>query len=229
MSDKICKIIHCNKNKINNLSKKVKEIEMNCCNGGVTNLPDGSCFSDYLFWDGNKWKNGDFDDKKRVHIGCNAGKNNQGSSTIAIGENAGNQDQKSNAISIGFCTGFRKQGEDSIAIGEKAGNSSQKANAIAIGNSNSSNMQATNAIAIGNNAGFQNQGEDSIAIGEKAGILNQHSNTIILNATGTSLDSIAPNSFYVNPIRGTGSTVNLCPLYYNTGTHEILYFIGGKF
>ena len=181
MSSNVCKSVNCHSKKIRELCKKVKEIEMNCCNGGVTNLPDGSCFSDYLFWDGNKWKNGNFDDKKRVHIGCNAGKNNQGSSTIAIGENAGNQDQKSNAISIGFCTGFRKQVEDSIAIGEKAG------------------------------------------------ILNQHSNTIILNATGTSLDSIAPNSFYVNPIRGTGSAVNLCPLYYNTGTHEILYFIGGKF
>ena len=99
---------------------------------------------------------------------------------------------------------------------------------VALGYGAGYNSQRTRAIAIGELAGKCNQGTGAIAIGFQAGILNQHSNTIILNASGSSLDSITINSFYVNPIRGTGSTAGLYPLYYNTGTHEILYYNDGS-
>lgn len=125
MSSNVCKAVNCHSKKIKELCKKVKEIEMNCCNGGGggtgTNLPDGMCFSDYLFWDGNKWENGNFDSLNRIHIGCNAGQNSQLSNAIAIGTNAG----------------LNMQGENSIAIGNLAGGQTAHANTIILNASGS--------------------------------------------------------------------------------------------
>jgi hypothetical protein len=244
MNDKICKIINSNKNKIDNLSKKIKKTKMNCCNNEKINnsetglnLPPGTCFSDYLYWNTgtNEWEGG----SNEVRIGCDAGKFNQIREAIAIGKCAGQTGQNSSigigvfageinqvaSIAIGFGAGRSNQMQDSVAIGFSAGTFFQNTSAIAIGRAAGNNSQGTGSIAIGHNAGFQNQGENSIAIGFGAGGQTAHANTIILNASGNNVNSEDTNGFYVNPIKETGSTGGLYPLYYNTGTHEILYFI----
>ena len=77
-----------------------------------------------------------------------------------------------------------------------------------------------NGIAIGNNAGITNQGANAIAIGNNAAPTNQHSNSIVINASGNVLNTLATDSFYVDPIR-EAKTTNL--LYYDPTTKEITY------
>ena len=83
------------------------------------------------------------------------------------------------------------------------------------------NQQGTSSIAIGPYAGNSHQGTNSIAIGGWAGYATsfyQPANSIILNATGSSLNNSAANSFTVKPIRNsTGTNV----LYYDTSSGEI--------
>ena len=243
MSDKICKIINCNKNKINNLSKKIKKIEMNCCNNEEINdsdtgpnLPSGTCFSDYLFWNTgtNEWEA----ESNQIRIGCDAGKFNQIKESIAIGKCAGRTGHISSigigvfageinqfsSIGIGIGAGRGNQLRDSVAIGIGAGNNNQNTSALAIGKASGNDNQGTGSIAIGNSAGNTEQGENSIAIGNLAGGQTAHANTIILNASGSNVNSENAKRFYVNPIRETGSTGGLYPLYYNPINHEILYF-----
>jgi len=236
MSSNVCKSVNCHSKKIRELCKKVKEIEMNCCNGGGgggtgTNLPDGRCFSDYLFWDGNEWKNGDFDRGKKIHIGCNSGETGQQSNAIAIGLNSGKEGQQLSSIAIGTSAGEGNQFNNSIAIGTNAGKNNQgtannfPGNSIAIGNNAGVLNQKRGAIAIGVNSGQNNQGLNAISIGSFAGGETAHDNTIILNASGSSLNSESGKRFYVNPIRETNNIVspNLNQLYYNPFTREILY------
>ena len=231
MSSNVCKSVNCHSKKIRELCKKVKEIEMNCCNECVTNLPDGRCFSDYLFWDGNEWKNGDFDRGKKIHIGCNSGETGQQSNAIAIGLNSGKEGQQFSSIAIGTSAGEGNQFNNSIAIGTNAGKNNQgtannfSGNSIAIGNNAGVLNQKRGAIAIGVNSGQNNQGLNAISIGSFAGGETAHDNTIILNASGSILNSESGKRFYVNPIRETNTIVspNLNQLYYNPFTREILY------
>ena len=83
-----------------------------------------------------------------IHIGPNAGDNNQGLNSIAIGGDAGLSNQGVNGIAIGSGAGQTGQGTNAIAIGVGAGQTGQGAYSIAIG----TNSSATGANAIVLNA-----------------------------------------------------------------------------
>ena len=79
-----------------------------------------------------------------IHIGPNAGDNNQGLNSIAIGNQSGESSQAPYAVAIGFTAGQYSQGDSAIAIGMQAGETNQGNNSIAIGR----NASATGANAI---------------------------------------------------------------------------------
>jgi hypothetical protein len=103
--------------------KPIRELNapnMLCYNTGsceVTykpSIPDGTCYSDYLYWNTgtNKWEAGG----NEVHIGCGAGKVNQGFSSIAIGNSAGQTNQGSDCIAIGELAGQTNQDNNTIIL-----------------------------------------------------------------------------------------------------------------
>jgi hypothetical protein len=156
-----------------------------------------------------------------IAIGLSAGSSNQGIRAISIGYFAGQTNQSSDAIAIGNAAGLNTQGS-AIAIGNDAGGYIQNNNAIAIGPASGYSNQYQNAIAIGNLAGYDTQKQNAIAIGYRAGFINQSTNTIVLNATGSALNTIQDNSFYVAPIRALGSSeAGTQAMFYNNTTKEI--------
>ena len=156
--------------------------------------------------------------QESISIGVEAGKNNQGFYSISLGSEAGRDNQSSKSIAIGYLAAQNSQGSESVAIGSSAGFSNQGFQAIAIGSDAGLTNQSSYGIAIGSNAGQSNQGNYAIAIGYQAGNTQQWEKSIILNATGSSLNSIT-QGFYVAPIR-SGSSGRV--LYYNEITDEIL-------
>ena len=166
-------------------------------------VPSGTYYSDYLFWNNisSTYQVG----SSSVHIGQNAGQNNQGVDCISIGLQAGQNNQSANGI----------------AIGTQAGSYSQSQNSIAIGNNSGYVSQSQNTVAIGNQAGNLNQGSYSIAIGFQAGMTNQASQSICLNASSSGITPTT-QGFYINPIRNDNTTLNNF-VYYNTGTKELTY------
>ena len=155
-----------------------------------------------------------------VAIGYNASRINQGSSAISIGQNAGNQYQGSSAIAVGGASGADTQGSSAVAIGLNAGNYYQISNAVAIGAYSGYQNQNNHSIAIGTFAGSSFQGSYSIAIGAFAGRTSQASNSIVLNASGTALNTTVANTFVVNPVRFTPTTLSNI-MVYTTSTSEI--------
>ena len=134
-----------------------------------SNIIDGNCYSDYLYWDTtttpNSWKNGNGTTgaiSQNIHIGCGAQENtppNLKSGSIAIGDAAGQFNQ---------CSDTSEHG--SIAIGPSTGNEYQGPNAIAIGGNGFFPFFTTitgNSNAI-KSAGRNNQGKGAIAIGSGA-------------------------------------------------------------
>ena len=82
---------------------------------GITGpVTQGTCYSDYLYWDNttNEWKTG----VNEIHIGCGAGEHNQGSKSISIGNNAGNTNQGINSIAIGNLAGYTGQDNNTIIL-----------------------------------------------------------------------------------------------------------------
>jgi hypothetical protein len=156
----------------------------------------------------------------KIRIGQNSGQTNQGGQSIAIGINSGRFDQSNNSIAIGVAAGETNQNANAVAIGNSTGQNNQGLFSISIGSSSGRNNQGTNAIAIGINSGRDSQGTNAIAIGNSAGRTDQHQNSIILNASGTTLNSVTQDAFYVAPIRDASST-NL--LQYNTSSKEISF------
>jgi hypothetical protein len=139
---------------------------------GVGTLPRATQWSEYLFWSdlSNAWRvGGGIIDLSRVHIGADAGKNNQGTFSIAIGVQSGQNNQGTSSIAIGIQSGQSFQGRSAIAIGLNAGKGTQGSNAIAIGTNAGLSNEDVNSIAIGNAAGTSNLGSGSIAIGYQAG------------------------------------------------------------
>ncbi len=199
---------------------------------GISNIPDGTNYSDYLFWDGTRYAVG----KESVHLGSSAGEfnqtvtaiaigfiagnNNQGYNSIAIGQQAGQVSQGDYAISIGRDAGFNEQKSNTIAIGQNAGRSIQSSNAIAIGINSGLNNQGINSIAIGENAGSSNQGNYAIAIGTNSGNSNQPEGSIILNTDSLGLNA-TNQGFYVKPVRAL-SDVFLNPLGINNDNEIIV-------
>ena len=92
-------------------------------------LPDGSEYSDYLFWNGSKWA---VDTANQVHIGNNAGQTSQGANSVAIGNLAGKSTQGAGAVALGNQSGEVNQGANSVAIGNLAGQTSQTAGSIVL-------------------------------------------------------------------------------------------------
>jgi hypothetical protein len=171
-----------------------------------------------------------------ISVGNNSGYSNQSVNAVAVGNYAGNNIQGANAVAIGSYAGRSNQGSDTIAIGRSSGQTSQKPGAVAVGLLTGSSNQGNNAVALGRDAGSSNQGinaiaiggyagqtgqgSNAIAIGNSAGRSNQPSNSIVLNASGTVLNGITGNAFYVNPVRGATGPQSL---YYDTTTKEITY------
>jgi hypothetical protein len=138
---------------------------------------------------------------------------------VDIGIDAGMDDQGDNSIALGSYAGKTSQGNSAIAVGESTGYEYQGSNAIAIGSNAGFYNQGSNAIAIGSNAGQNSQGSNTIAIGSNVGQTNQAQNSIILNASGNGLDSNS-SGFFVSPISAS-SDPHLSMLTYDTITSEI--------
>lgn len=130
----------------------------------------------------------------RVHFGTNAGSNNQGFGSIAIGYDATPNGNGENSVAIGG---------NAVSLGIQGNN------AIAIGAYVAQNGQLDNTIAIGYRAGAD-------GISDK-----QQENTIVINATGGSLVGNAyANALYIKPLRNS-NTANV--VYYNNTTGEMTY------
>jgi len=155
-------------------------------------VPDGACFSDYLYWETDptngipRWMPGSTTADQLngtppdagptcVHIGCEAG----GVSTPA------GQPGPSTVTSRQF--GF------SVAVGSYAGHSAQgSAGALAetgagtaIGFSAGRITQNFGATAIGSFAGNTNQGELAVALGQQAGFQNNDASNLRPTRNGT--------------------------------------------
>ena len=136
-----------------------------------------------------------------------------------------------NNIGIGYSSLFyNTTGNDNIAIGYSALQCNTTGyNNIAEGyQSLFYNTTGCNNIAQGYRALSGNTtGSNNIAIGICSGATVQSDNSIILNATGSTLNSPANNTFTVKPVRGD-STANLVgggfkAVYYNPTTGEFAY------
>ena len=183
-----------------------KELTYNSTTTAGTVLPNGTNYSNYLYWDSTnlEWTVGN----DKVHIGTETGQISQGNNTVAIGYKSGNE----------------KQGASAIAIGTSAGTYSQGANAIAIGDNTGYTNQGSYAIAIGVEAGYTNQGSYAIAIGNFAAQTNQIEKSIVINASDTwngNHDYRSNEGFFVNPVRNGDVTTNT--VYYNITSKELTY------
>lgn len=152
----------------------------------------------------------------------------QGINSIAIGQGAGTA-QSNQSIAIGGISGQVNQGagyvsggDGAIAIGNNSGNSNQTRRAIAIGSAAGSINQGLGAIAIGYTAGAASQGQYSICIGAQCGTGSSAINSIALNATGLTFNPPTASSFYVTPMRMTG-TAGAWLMYYNPTSKEVGY------
>jgi hypothetical protein len=147
----------------------------------------------------------------------------QTGSRIAIGNDAGVENQGEDTIAIGGAAGYDSQSGGAVAIGNFAGSDHQGVNSVAIGVGAGQNTQNSYAIAIGSGAGSDNQGFQSIAIGRLAGDADQHANTIVLNATGTALNTIQEESLYIAPVRHLPVPGVCNVMIYNSDTSEVSY------
>ncbi len=159
--------------------------------GGGTIIPDGTNYSDYLFWDPttSSWQVG----QDSVHEGTNAGLGQVGNTAknVAIGYQAsgGTQGNPERNIAVGFSAGYQDTDDDTVLIGTEAGAKRVGVGSIAIGyhalyggngGENKSvaigwlagQKQQNNAIAVGTGSGYggpngapDSQGENCIAIG----------------------------------------------------------------
>ena len=85
-----------NINQDNTINQVNYDITTGAISGGGGNLPSGTNYGDYLFWNGSAWTNGD----QNIKLGGNAGQINQGTYSIAIGYQAGYTNQPANSIII---------------------------------------------------------------------------------------------------------------------------------
>uniref|UniRef100_A0A6C0KHX8 Trimeric autotransporter adhesin YadA-like head domain-containing protein n=1 Tax=viral metagenome TaxID=1070528 RepID=A0A6C0KHX8_9ZZZZ len=141
-------------------------------------LPNGTNYGDYLYWNGSTFAVGD----SNVTIGAHAGENSQYDNAVAIGNTAGSYSQGTVAVAIGAGAGNQNQGPASVAIGSGAGSYNQGLNggsgpyqccSIAIGTGAGETNQGFFSVAIGPGAGANLQTPGSIALGFMAGSENQ--------------------------------------------------------
>ena len=161
--------------------------------GGGCNLPGGSNYGNYLYYDGSAWivgystivigdRAGNIGQgSNAVAIGGAAGYSAQGIGAVAVGYTAAKTSQGLGAIAVGIAAGATNQGVGAIAIGSNAGQgvaSGQGANAVAIGNAAGTNQSAL-GVAIGFNAGYF-QSQSAVAIGNQAGYITQNTNSVAI-------------------------------------------------
>ena len=155
--------------------------------GGV---PDGNCFSDYLYWETDpaigiaRWMagstprtdldgiRGDEDFSTNVHIGCEAG----GISTPP-GNPVGVINQTRQHIystAVGAYSGHDTQGSvcDPLQLGDNPDLDGLLGEATAYGYRSGQSTQQYGATAIGTYAALSNQGALSVALGHSAGVQN---------------------------------------------------------
>lgn len=175
--------------------------KLNLSTGNGTSISDGSCQSDYLYWDGSSWKNGG----QNIKLGCNAGEINQGTLAIAIGSESGRTSQGTRGIAIGVNSGQTGQQEDSIAIGTGAGKIVQENDSIAIGTETAEFNQGFCCVAIGTTSAQFNQSAYSVAIGGIAGQNYQGTNCVAIgygageNTQGINSVAVGAYSGYNQP------------------------------
>jgi hypothetical protein len=174
--------------------------------GGGTILPNGTKYSDYLFWNSttSAWSVG----SSTIHIGSFAGQAGQSDGGIVIGSQIFipgiNGIQSTNAIALGTQAGFSNnpvaQADGAIAIGYYAGSD------------NSGGYQESNSIAIGTNAGIYGQSTFSIAIGYNAGggwggggTNPQGINSIAIGNNAGRGASLGTNSIAIGYLSGVGA------------------------
>jgi len=154
-----------------------------------------------------------------IAIGSSAGLTSQTAGAVALGYQAGMTAQQG-AVALGSRAGSITQGNGGVAVGVDAGRTNQGLHGIAIGKFAGNSQQSQKGIAIGYQAGEITQGEYSIAIGHQAGETNQAKKSIILNATGSSIDTVQEDCFIVKPVRSLAGTTHL---QYNSTTGEITH------
>ena len=133
-------------------------------------VPDGACFSDYLYWETDpingipRWVRGSVTAAQvganspapgptAVHIGCEAG----GVSTpVGQGPAVVTGRQSIQATAVGSYAGHRDQGLSSVAYGFSAGRTDQSSNCTAVGAFAGANVQGQYSVALGHAAGVQN-------------------------------------------------------------------------
>jgi len=154
----------------------------NAPGGGGANVPTGTVYGNYLYWDGGQYALG----SSNITLGSNAGRSNQQPGAVAIGYKAGFSGQQTNSLAIGPSAGAFNQGLNgstlgfSIAIGERAGENNQYAIGIAIGTGAGNVSQGEASVAIGGNAARYSQRTKSIAIGSNAGYQDQSSYSVAI-------------------------------------------------
>jgi hypothetical protein len=160
---------------------------------GFSNVPNGTCYSSYLFWDNTPapgtWALGE----NEVHLGCGAGEISQNTYAVALGYNAGNNSQGEKSNAIGYFAGYNSQGNSSVAIGDNA----------------AYEFQGSNSIAIGQYAGYSSQGQHSIAIGDATNSKSSYSvaigDAVTINTANS--DSVAIGSRIKVTANGGGNTI----------------------
>ena len=93
---------------------------------------------------------------------------------------------------------------------------------VKLGSNAGLTSQSATGIAIGQNAGKNNQGANSIMIGANAGTTSSATNSICLNASGTEINPVNANSFYVSPIRSNSSATEGAYMLMCTNNNEIV-------
>jgi hypothetical protein len=143
-------------------------------------IPDGSAYSDYLFWNGaGAWEVG----STSVHIGAGAGLTAQSNLCVAVGDRAGSSGQSESAVAVGIQAGELDQETGAMAIGSRAGGISQSEYAVAVGFGAGFNNQSNDAVAVGNLAGQVSQQQCAVAVGSQAGYATQGQYAVAVGAS----------------------------------------------
>jgi hypothetical protein len=171
---------------------------------------------------GNNVANSSNTGAKSVSIGSAFGspfdnvtsQNGIGTGSIAIGTSANGDANPSHlgnlSVIIGGGAAYEGCGDGVIAIGQAAGAANApNDHAICIGTqagNGSSSAAGANSICIGFTAGESGSGSNSVLIGHAAsGTTN---NSIVLNATGSTLDSVA-SGLVIKPIAVQSTSITL--------------------
>lgn len=201
---------------------------------GLTGAPYGitaDCFGAYLYWDTNTsdWVVGN----QNITLGCDAGKNSQGSNSIAIGLNAGTNYQSNNSIAIGNESGRWNQGGTAIAIGYQAGFTGQGNYSIAIGNQAGYTGQSSNSIVLNATKSSLTAGTTGFFV---APIRDNSSNYVLFYELGTNEITYSSKNLISNEEYGlffytNGTTVPAAPVptYNAAGNPAIIDYIYLKF